>query len=462
MHVLGGSPQDCPFLQRGGYAGYAAAILGAEGAPAAAAPDPLAAAGSGVLDGAVPLVRVLLAFAWGTLAGALVCGLSLWLCAPGRHGAKRERRAERASVRAGRAERRLPPHARAPHSPGWRLLQRNGAAEAQRVSRSPRLTPEQARWQRALSVGLWSQVSEVLTLLDPERSFDERVLEIVRSAGGAPEGTPDQSSMCGVALKADGDGVPFAYRDALGRLGVSDVVRLLHARGGSASAAARQLARDLMWRARREAWGAARGRPGGLEAPAFRGVPQRLLESGVFRICGRDRLSRPILYITARLWTPMVYAAAEEEAFAAGVMDAIVASMDGARGDLSVYEDGTPPGEQWLAIFDLRGFSRANASVAQVKRLIALLVHHYPDRLGCAVVLDAPFFFHAMWSIVQTFLEDVTKRKIRFVRTREELHPDLEELVAAEVLEESIGGTHARYPNVPPQAYRPPKGTWEP
>jgi len=51
-----------------------------------------------------------------------------------------------------------------------------------------------------------------------------------------------------------------------------------------------------------------------------------------------------------------------------------------------------------------------------LKQLIYILQNHYPQRLRTLIVLDAPFWAHALYAVLSPFLDERTKKKLRLVR----------------------------------------------
>lgn len=66
---------------------------------------------------------------------------------------------------------------------------------------------------------------------------------------------------------------------------------------------------------------------------------------------------------------------------------------------------------------------------------------HYPERLGTLIVINAPPMLAAAWRIVQGFLDDVTKAKVRIISgTRDEWLPVLMEHIDQSEIPQQYGG----------------------
>jgi hypothetical protein len=74
--------------------------------------------------------------------------------------------------------------------------------------------------------------------------------------------------------------------------------------------------------------------------------------------------------------------------------------------------------EQLTAIFDFSAYDAGNAPpVTVMVDTIKILQTNYPERLGKAVVLDAPFWMQALVQIVNPFLAAKTRAKLNVVAT---------------------------------------------
>ena len=73
--------------------------------------------------------------------------------------------------------------------------------------------------------------------------------------------------------------------------------------------------------------------------------------------------------------------------------------------------------EQITIIFVLSGLGLKNLDLEATKVLVDVLQSHYPESLGCALLVNAPFIFSAFWEIVRFWIDPVTVNKIKFVKS---------------------------------------------
>lgn len=72
--------------------------------------------------------------------------------------------------------------------------------------------------------------------------------------------------------------------------------------------------------------------------------------------------------------------------------------------------------EQMVLLFDLNGFSLSTRPPLSVsKQFLDILSNHYPERLGVAFIIDAPWLFSAFWKLIRPFVNKKTRDKIIFV-----------------------------------------------
>jgi len=73
------------------------------------------------------------------------------------------------------------------------------------------------------------------------------------------------------------------------------------------------------------------------------------------------------------------------------------------------------------------------------KEIVDILQDHYPERLGTAFVINAPFMFEVFWRVISPFLDDVTKQKLHMLKGKD--LSKLHDAVDLNQLEEEYGGT---------------------
>lgn len=79
-------------------------------------------------------------------------------------------------------------------------------------------------------------------------------------------------------------------------------------------------------------------------------------------------------------------------------------------------EEGDSHG-QWVLIIDFLGYGmRDNNPMAAV--LLKQLLAHYPERLGLAILIDAPMIFSGLWALLRPLLDENTSKKVVFVKSK--------------------------------------------
>lgn len=85
-------------------------------------------------------------------------------------------------------------------------------------------------------------------------------------------------------------------------------------------------------------------------------------------------------------------------------MERLVESMDPRRGV-----------ESWVWIFDFQGMSyTTSVPISMGKQVLDIVSTAYPERLGLALMVDAPYIFSFFWTAISPLVHPVTKSKIRF------------------------------------------------
>lgn len=75
-----------------------------------------------------------------------------------------------------------------------------------------------------------------------------------------------------------------------------------------------------------------------------------------------------------------------------------------------------PEDETFCIVFDMSAFSMRCMDYESVRLLVDILQLNYPDTLGMALIVNAPFIFSACWAIIKLWLDPVTAAKVNFIK----------------------------------------------
>jgi len=93
----------------------------------------------------------------------------------------------------------------------------------------------------------------------------------------------------------------------------------------------------------------------------------------------------------------------------------------------------------WLIDFNnyssMGGLGMAKIS----KEVVDILQDHYPERLGAAFIINAPYLFEVFFKMISPFLNDVTKEKVNLLKAND--FSRLHDVVDLDQLETEFGGT---------------------
>jgi hypothetical protein len=168
------------------------------------------------------------------------------------------------------------------------------------------------------------------------------------------------------------------------------VLRFVRGRKGDVERAFRLMQRHLAWRREKNADTL------GLDSCALEAAKGRVT------IQGKDQHGRPGLYCFAVRHNKHDRDMAEIENY-------IIYNLEWA------LKQSDPTEHRIIVIFDLSGFSFQCMDYEALKLLIDILQTQYPEILGVAYVVNAPWVFNACWSIIGLWLDPVTKAKVSFV-----------------------------------------------
>ncbi|KAI9096625.1 CRAL-TRIO domain-containing protein [Phlyctochytrium arcticum] len=95
-----------------------------------------------------------------------------------------------------------------------------------------------------------------------------------------------------------------------------------------------------------------------------------------------------------------------------------------------------PPQEMATIIFDMSNFGLKNMDYEYLKFLLTCMQDFYPESLGCALVVNAPWVFNGCWAVIRPWLDPVVASKVHFVKSNE-----LDKYIDAKNLPEKLGGS---------------------
>ncbi|KAH6566814.1 hypothetical protein BASA60_009301 [Batrachochytrium salamandrivorans] len=70
-------------------------------------------------------------------------------------------------------------------------------------------------------------------------------------------------------------------------------------------------------------------------------------------------------------------------------------------------------------VVDLRGFGLQHQDAVATKFLLNTFQNYYPERLGKALILSAPWLFSGFWQIIKPWLDPVVQAKVNFISTQD-------------------------------------------
>jgi len=120
-----------------------------------------------------------------------------------------------------------------------------------------------------------------------------------------------------------------------------------------------------------------------------------------------------------------------------GKMLALVYSLERAAAEMRI--DGP---QKLFLVIDFKGYSMLNAPPMKTNmETLAILQNHYPERLGKAVLLDAPWLISGVFHALQPFIDPTTREKVVFYSTTNPTHLEaIEKLYDRSKAEKALGG----------------------
>ncbi|XP_045803362.1 phosphatidylinositol transfer protein 3-like [Trifolium pratense] len=101
-----------------------------------------------------------------------------------------------------------------------------------------------------------------------------------------------------------------------------------------------------------------------------------------------------------------------------------------------------PHQEQVIWLVDFHGFNLSNVSFKMTREVSHILQKYYPQRLGLAIMYDAPGIFQPFFAMVKVLLEQESYNKVKFVYSNDQnTKKIMEGLFDMDQLEPAFGGT---------------------
>lgn len=130
--------------------------------------------------------------------------------------------------------------------------------------------------------------------------------------------------------------------------------------------------------------------------------------SGKFYYMGKDKAGRPVSYVHADEHVRGQYPMEDTER-------CLILFMEIGR-EFAEY-----PAEEGTVVLDMGNVGMKNLDYQYIKFMIGAMQSYYPECLGQALIVNAPWTFNTVWSVVRRWLDPVVESKIRFVKDGNEL-----------------------------------------
>lgn len=146
----------------------------------------------------------------------------------------------------------------------------------------------------------------------------------------------------------------------------------------------------------------------------------------IYRSNYKDKHGRPVLVMRPRC---------QNTKSVEGQMKYLVYCMENAV--VNLPEDQ----EQMIWLVDFRGYTLSNFSIKVTKETAHILQDYYPERLGIAILYDAPKIFEPFWKLAKPFLDPKTVSKVQFMYSDDPNSKKMmEELFDMSLVESAFGG----------------------
>lgn len=165
------------------------------------------------------------------------------------------------------------------------------------------------------------------------------------------------------------------------------------------------------------------------------------LPSGAWRMMGYAKDGSPISNYRLEHWNPNEWEGTLEQTvdeyskYVVYMIELMIASM----------KKEVQAADKFTVVFDLKGFYFTMVTESSRRHMIRKLIYvaqsQYPERLGNAFLLNAPYGFQTAWALIKPLLDEKTAGKVHFLNSTQLL-----DYIDEAVLPKDYGGTHEPYP----------------
>ena len=205
----------------------------------------------------------------------------------------------------------------------------------------------------------------------------------------------------------------------------SVLLRWLRARKWQVPAAVQHMMDTLRWR---HEWGLRKLIANGEKDL----IPEEVAVGKMYSI-GKDKKNRPVTYVHSREHIKGQYPLEATEKL-------IILFMETSRFLLQ------HPNEDGTVVIDMHNVAYQNLDYQHIKFMINAMQNHYPECLGQGLIINAPWAFSAVWSVIKPWLDPVVASKIHFSKTT----ADLAEYINTASLPRRLGGEQKDFEFIPP------------
>ncbi|CAF3570399.1 unnamed protein product [Rotaria sp. Silwood1] len=172
-----------------------------------------------------------------------------------------------------------------------------------------------------------------------------------------------------------------------------------------------------------------------LVAQGESGLSYEEIKTGKCFLMGYDKAGRPINYISSKDHINGQFSHETTQKLTVLTMETVRKLIEA-------------PIETNTIVFDLSGFRLKNMDYQHIKFFISLIENYYPESLGQAIILNAPWIFYGCWTIINKWLDPTIRNEIQFVRTEVELTQRID----PSVLPKRLNGAQSDFEYIPPTA----------